>query len=185
VAYSLDSVSQAWYYLAMLVAGYGFLIVVRWFWWRVNAWSEIAALIGSGVTSTLVSPRFAGWVGYGEVIGGLSFGWRFLIVVAVSTLSWVVVTALTPPSDEDHLAAFCRKVKPFPLFWGPIRAKYPDIEWNPHFLRCVLHWFFGSIAIFALCFGIGNLIFGAVALGVGLLVLGLVIFSVIFVTWRA
>ena len=54
IAYSLDSVSEAWYYISMLTAGYGIVIVVRWFWWRVNAWAEIAALASSGIGSTLL-----------------------------------------------------------------------------------------------------------------------------------
>ncbi len=185
VAYALDSVSQAWYYLALLTAGYGFLVVARWFWWRINAWSEIAALAASGVVSTLVSPRFAGWAGYGDLVGTLSYGWRFLIVMAVSTAAWIVVTVATRPCDEEHLAAFCRKVKPFPAFWGPIREKYPDIAWNPHIVRSILHWICGSIAVFSLCFGIGNLIFAKPLAGGGLLIVALGIFAGIFATWRA
>ena len=185
VAYSLDSVQQAWYYISTMTAGYSFLMILRWFWWRINAWSEIAALAASGIVSTLVSPRFAEAMGYGEQISALSFGWRFLIVVVCSTIAWVVVTYRTEPCAEEHLVRFCRKVKPFPTFWGPIYRNHPDLDWNPNFERCVLHWFFGSLGVYGICFGIGNLIFGAVAVGAALFTLGVVTFAVIAATWRA
>ena len=83
IAYTLDSVSDAWYYISMLTAGYGIVIVVRWFWWRVNAWAEIAALASSGIGSTLLSPKFgkAAWV-IGITSPTLDWQYRFLIVVA-------------------------------------------------------------------------------------------------------
>ncbi|MCK5073490.1 MAG: Na+:solute symporter [Bacteriovoracaceae bacterium] len=184
VAYSLESVREAWYYMAMLTAGYGFLIVIRWFWWRVNAWSEIAALAGSGIGSTLLSSKFAKFLGYWDIIGPWGYGWRFIFILIICTIVWVTITFLTSPSDEKTLEHFCRKVKPFPTFWGPIHKKYPDIEWNPHFIRCTLHWIFGSIGIFSMCFGIGNMIFKSTVLGLFLINLSIVIFVVIYLTWK-
>ncbi|MCP4197817.1 MAG: sodium:proline symporter, partial [Proteobacteria bacterium] len=120
IAYTLDSVSEAWYYISMLTAGYGIVIVVRWFWWRVNAWAEIAALAASGISSTLLSPKFGKAVGYWDHIPHLDWQYRFLIVVGLCTVSWLIVCFCTKPTSEAHLAKFCEKVKPFPTFWGPI-----------------------------------------------------------------
>ncbi|MEM1202179.1 MAG: sodium:solute symporter family protein [Acidobacteriota bacterium] len=184
VAYNLDSIRQAWYYLAMLTAGYGFLMVIRWFWWRINAWSEIGALAGSFLSSAAMSPKFAKAVGYWDHISFLSYGWRFLIVVGVSTTFWVVATVLTKPCPEEHLVKFCEKVKPFPTFWGPIYRNHPEIEWNQRFGRAIAHWLVGSVGVFAICFGIGNLIFGAVFWGLGLLALAAVSFGIIAATWK-
>ncbi|MEL7060225.1 MAG: sodium:solute symporter family protein [Acidobacteriota bacterium] len=184
VAYNLDSVQGAWYYLSMLTAGYGFLMVVRWFWWRITAWSEIASLAGSGIVSTAMSPKFAELAGYWHLIDHLSFGWRFLVVVIASTAAWLVATYLTPPDPEAHLVRFCRKVKPFPTFWGPIYRNNPDIGWNPYFRRSMTHWALGSIGVFGLCFGLGNLIFGDLTFGLGLLSIGVICFTSIFLTWK-
>ncbi len=184
VAYQLESVNQAWYYLTQLTAGYGFLVVIRWFWWRVNAWSEITALASSGIFGNLMSPRVADLMGYGDALRQLSYGWRFSIVLMITTTIWVTVTFLTKPSEEEHLVRFCRKVKPFPTFWGPIYEKYPDLGWNPYFRRSVLQFLFGSAAIFGICFGVGNMIFGAMALGVSMLVASLLTFWVILATWK-
>ncbi len=192
VAYNLDSVSQAWYYMAMVTAGYGFLVVIRWFWWRINAWSEISALAASGVVSTIMSPRFAKMVGsrfdflegYAETVASMSYGWRFLIVLGVCTAVWIVVTYKTKPSDEAHLVAFCRKVKPFPTFWGPIHRNHPDIAWNPYFRRSMLQFIFGSAAIYGITFGVGNIIFGHSTLGISMLAVSFATFAVILTTWK-
>ncbi len=185
VAYNLNSVSQAWLFLAQLTAGYGFLVVVRWFWWRVNAWAEIASLAASGIFGNLMSSKVATWLGYETWRASLSYGQRFMIVLAASSAAWIIVSLVTPPSDEAHLVRFCRKVKPFPTFWGPIYKKYPDLGWNPHFRRSVLQFVFGSAAIFGLCFGIGNTIFGNVVLGTTMFGAALVGLCVILMTWKA
>ncbi|MDA8017855.1 MAG: Na+:solute symporter [Thermoanaerobaculia bacterium] len=181
VAYNLDSVQGAWYYISTLTAGYGFLMVVRWFWWRINAWCEIASLAASGISATLTAKKFAEYCGYWDWLSQYSFGWRFLFVVTVSTLAWVITANFTQPDPEEHLVRFCKKVRPYPTFWGPIYERHPEIGWNPFFARAVAHWLSGSVAVFGICFGIGNLIFGATALGLGLLLMAVVIFLVI---WR-
>jgi len=185
VAYQLESVNQAWLYLTQLTAGYGFLVVIRWFWWRVNAWSEIAGLAASGLFGNLMSPRFGDLWGYGDSLRQLSYGSRFIIVLVATTAVWLLVTFLTPPSEEAHLVRFCRKVKPFPTFWGPMYRKYPDLGWNPYFRRSVLHFLFGSAAIFGICFGIGNMIFGAPWLGAAMILASLLTFGTILATWKA
>lgn len=183
IAYSLDSVQQAWYYMATLTAGYGFIIVLRWFWWRINAWSEIAALAASGVGSTLLASRFAKLLGYYPYIEGLGYGRRFLIILSASTIAWVLVTLLGHPSDEDVLVTFCRKVKPFRQGWGPIYRKYPRLGWNMHLGRSVVHWLLGTIGIFSICFGIGNILLASTSLGIALLAVAAVIFFGIYLTW--
>ncbi|MFP4474381.1 MAG: sodium:solute symporter family protein [Desulfatibacillaceae bacterium] len=183
VAYNLDSVKQAWYYMSMLTAGYGIVIVVRWFWWRVNAWGEIAALAASGLGSTLLSPKFAKWVGYYEYIPH-DFAWRFLIVVGACTVTWLTVCLLTPPTDEQHLRRFCEKVRPFPTFWGPIYEKYPDLGWNPHFRRALLNWFLGTLAVFLCCFGLGHMLFQRWVLGGSLFGLAIAVSVLVYKAWR-
>ncbi|MCG8472428.1 MAG: Na+:solute symporter [Desulfobacterales bacterium] len=159
VAYNLDSVASAWYYMSMITAGYGVVVVVRWFWWRVNAWAEIAALATSGLTSTLLSPKFAKALGYWDAIPHIRWQYRFLIVVGVCTVSWVTVCLFTKPDDEAHLVAFCKKVKPYPTFWGPIRKRYPEIEWRENFGLAVALWLVGALGVYAFCFGMGSLMF--------------------------
>jgi len=184
IAYTLDSVSEAWYYISMLTAGYGIVIVVRWFWWRVNAWAEIAALASSGIGSTLLSPKFGKAVGYWDRIPQLDWQYRFLIVVAFCTITWIVVCLLTKPTSEEHLKKFCAKVKPFPTLWGPVFEKYPDLGWNPHFTRSCINWALGAATVYCFCFGIGHLLFLNFAYGFLLLALAVVMAIIIFIVWR-
>ncbi|RLC19545.1 MAG: sodium:proline symporter [Deltaproteobacteria bacterium] len=184
IAYNLDSVSSAWYYMSMLTAGYGIVIVIRWFWWRVNAWGEIAALAASGIGSTLLAPKFGKAMGYWDHIPHLDWHYRFLIVMAVCTVSWLTVCFLTKPTSEEHLRKFCEKVKPFPTFWGPIYENYPELDWNPHFKRSCIHWALGAATVYCFCFGVGNLMF-LNFVSAGFLILAAVLMgTAIFVTWK-
>jgi SSS family solute:Na+ symporter len=185
IAYNLDSVSDAWYYISMLTAGYGIVIVVRWFWWRVNAWAEIAALASSGVGSTLLSPKFARAVGYWDHIPHLDWQYRFMIVVAFCTVAWVVVCFLTKPTAEEHLKKFCAKVKPFPTLWGPIYKKNPELDWNPHFTRSCLNWVLGAATVYCFCFGTGHLLFLNFTYGFVLLALAAVLAIIILIIWKS
>ncbi|MBD3393805.1 MAG: hypothetical protein GF418_16875 [Chitinivibrionales bacterium] len=198
-AYNMESVGSAWYYMAMLTAGYGIIAVVRWFWWRINAWSEISALATSAVGSTLLAPRFAqlcgywdairdiGWRGQVSLLGGtyavgMTLGkwqYRFVLVVCVCTIVWLVVTFCTPPTAERTLVTFCRKVRPFPYFWKPIAEKHPDIEWNPHFVRVCIQWVLGAAGTFSFCFGMGHLLFLRWAPGVSLVLCSAVLMYVV------
>jgi Na+/proline symporter len=184
IAYNLDSVSEAWYYLSMLTAGYGIVIVIRWFWWRVNAWAEIAALAASGLGSTLLSPKFGKAVGYWDSIPQMDWPSRFLIVVSFCTISWIIVCAFTKPTSEEHLKKFCAKVKPFPTFWGPIYHKYPDLDWNPNFALSCFHWLLGAVAVYCICFGVGSLMFLNFTAGALLIFGGLLMGAIIFSTWK-
>jgi SSS family solute:Na+ symporter len=191
-AYNMESVGSAWYFMSMLTAGYGIVAVLRWFWWRINAWSEISALGMSALGSAVLSPRFAKWCGYWETIS--EFGWRtniefanavypinvslskweyrFLLVVLVCTVTWLAVTFLTRPTPEQKLASFCEKVHPFPRFWKPIASRHPQISWNPYLKRSAAQWLLGAIATFCICFGIGHLIFLRFGLSLILLLAG-------------
>jgi len=184
VAYNLDSVSGAWYYMSMLTAGYGILIVVRWFWWRVNAVAEITALAASGIFSTLLSPRFGEYMGYWEHIPQLEWQYRFMIVVGICTAAWIIVCLLTKPTDKEHLRRFCEQVRPFPTFWGPIYREFPDIGWNPGFGRSVLHWILGALTVYSFCFGVGNLMFLRFSEGILFMLAAGMFAAIIFLTWR-
>jgi len=170
----MDSVQSAWYYLAMLTAGYGFVVVARWFWWRVNAWSELASLSGSLVGSLLAN----------HVLDLPNYGQKFIFAASISLTGWIVVTLLTPPSTMEHLAAFARAVKPYPVGWGPVYRAYPDIDWSPNFSRSVALFIVGSAAILCICFGVGNMLLGTATMGLSMLAVASVLLLGIGKTWR-
>jgi hypothetical protein len=107
-----------------------------------------------------------------------------LIVVGFCTVTWVVVCFLTKPTSEEHLKKFCAKVKPFPTLWGPIYAKYPELDWNRHFTRSCVNWALGSATVFCACFGFGHLLFLNFTYGFLLLTLAVILAVIILAIWR-
>ena len=88
----MDSIAGAWKFLIALNAGIGLVQILRWYWWRINAWSEIAAMVTSAVVSTIVFtlPQTKD-----------NFAYQMLIIVPISTLSWLIATLVTSPVSED------------------------------------------------------------------------------------
>jgi Na+/proline symporter len=179
IALNLQSVRQAWYYLSLLFSGYGLAAVARWFWWRVNAWSEITALGASllfSLTANLILapaiPLFAG------------FGPKFAVVFLASSAAWIGVTLVTPPEPEPHLVRFCKAVAPYPLFWGPIRAAHPDIRWSRGLGAAAAQFLIAAAMIYAICFGVGYLLFGRMALAAVLCGGALIAAGALLVLWR-
>ena len=180
LAHFMESVRWAWEFLATMTAGYGTVVVVRWFWWRINAWGEISALGSSlALSQTCEVLRASGWT----FMDG--FGHRFLVVFFGTTVIWVIVTFLTPPTDRKTLVKFCKRVRPAPTFWGPIYREFPDLGWDTNFGRSCLHWLLGVIALMGVCFGTGNLLFGKNLSGLILWGIAIVCGTIIAFTYRA
>jgi Na+/proline symporter len=113
----MDSIVWAWKFLIAIGAGVGLVYLLRWYWWRINAWSEISAMICSLITAVtifLFTPLGA------EEYEGV----RLLIIVAVSTGAWLAVTMLSPPTAEESLMKFYERVRPGGLGWRAIEEKF-------------------------------------------------------------
>ena len=119
--YLLDTAKDAFDIILQVGAGTGLLYLVRWFWWRVNAWCEIVAMISSFVTSVALLAL---------VRGGASISTHaaLLITVAVTTVSWLLAAYLAPETDRDVLKEFYRKVRPFGPGWAQIRAEAGPLD---------------------------------------------------------
>ena len=105
------------------------MFILRWFWWRINVWSEIVAMVGSlllFVVFTLLQE--AGDSGPAPGLADVPDEYRALIVALGTLALWLVATVLTRPTDRAHLVAFYRKVRPDGPGWGPIAAEAPDVQ---------------------------------------------------------
>jgi len=153
VTFYLDSIRQAWEFVLESGAGIGLVLILRWYWWRVNAWSEIAAMIAPAI----------GFL-YLRVFTSIVFPYTLLYLVAWTTICWLVVTLATPPEPEAHLIAFYRRVRPGGPGWGPIarRAGGPPPE---AIGGLVVDWIAGWILIYAVLFGIGSIVLGSFGMG--------------------
>ena len=163
----LTTAAEAFELLLSIGAGTGLIYLLRWFWWRINAWSEIAAMISSFVIA--VGLFFAGK-------GGLELPAHRALIYAVSgtTVVWVVVTFLTPPADRESLVAFYRKVRPAGPGWRAIR-KEAALPPSPDSLsQAVLGWTLGCLFVYGALFTTGNLLYGRTLPGLVFLAITLI-----------
>ena len=149
-----DQISGAWKFIIACSGGIGLVLILRWFWWRINAWSEIAAMLAPyAVLPVLI-------YGFDMDVYQRDFGWTLIIIVAVSTIVWLTVTFLTRPTDRDTLHAFYRKVHPGGWGWRRIQAEMPEVTQDTGYVYLFVNWILGCLLVLGVLFGIGDLIFG-------------------------
>src|SRR3954467_319631 len=120
VAWQLDSVKGAWEFLLALGSGTGLVLILRWYWWRVNAWSEIAAMIMSAVVSLAVHPFI---VARYPVDDQRIVAVTMLVTVVISTVVWLAVTFMTAPEPDATLDAFYLRVRPGGPGWEHVSRR--------------------------------------------------------------
>jgi SSS family solute:Na+ symporter len=155
VASQLTSISAGWELVLNLGAGTGAVYILRWFWWRINAWSEISAMIVAALTSLALS--HVNFTGNNAVV----FAKSTLITAGVTTLAWLLATFLTPPEKEATLLAFYHRVHPTVHGWKRIAALAPELPPVRDMRANAFDTVMGCILIYGTLFGIGKLIFGA------------------------
>ncbi|MFH2008565.1 MAG: sodium:solute symporter family protein [bacterium] len=157
-ATQIKSITAAWELVWTLGAGLGPVLILRWFWWRINAWSELTAL-GTSLAFALVLPAF-----------DLPVHLKALILVPATIACWLTVTLLTPAVDPDRLAAFYDRVRPGGA-WHPVTASASPAPDRVLTWAIGLDFAAGLGAIYGLGFGIGQLLLGSSTAGYGLLTL--------------
>jgi len=169
VATRLTSVSGAWGLLLSASAGIGLVLILRWYWWRVNAWSELVATI---VPLLLVSVQLVanalGTVGAdGQAVPAFvvpfltsAFPTNLFGIAGITTACWLLATFLTRPTSAPVLDAFFRKIRPGGPGWRPVAARNADVEPDSGLGRLAVQWLVGSAAVYSALFGIGWLVLG-------------------------
>ena len=167
IAMNLGSVLGALKLKGEMMAGLGLVCILRWYWWRVNPWSEITALVVSVGTCVVLHTTGIGVSAMGSFLGidveggGDPFPARLLIIVLVSSAAWVAVTFLTRPVPKEQLLSFYRRVRPAGVLWGPIAKLAGPIEQDQGFLSSVMDWILCSVFIFCAMIGLGKLLLGS------------------------
>jgi Na+/proline symporter len=155
VAFQLGTQQKAFNLLITIGAGTGLVYLLRWFWWRVSAWSEISAMITSLVVANVLI--------FGRDWGILPKDWSFLdssqyalmINVGVTTITWIAVTLITPPTDIERLEAFYRKIRPAGPGWKILKQRCPEVKpaetlgWN------LAAWIVGCVLVYSILLGMG------------------------------
>jgi Na+/proline symporter len=168
VTFYLESIAGAWKLLFVTGAGTGGVLLLRWYWWRINAWSEVSSMVAAFAVS--IALQTAGGMDRDRP---LDFAWIMIVTVTVTTLVWLTVTLLTAPERKETLLAFYRRTRPSMFGWRPVAALAPDVApsrdgwWN------LLDTVAGVALIYGWLFGIGKLLLNETAAGVFYLAVGM------------
>jgi Na+/proline symporter len=157
----IESIADMWQFVLSFASGAGIVWILRWFWWRINAWSEFSSMISSAVVATYLK-----WC-HPEI----PFENTLLIIVAVTTPVFLVVTYLTPPVHDETLRDFYNKVQPGHWGWRRVAQKY-RITRTPYLTRALVNFLLGTALLFLLNFGVGTLLLRSLWLGVGEIAVG-------------
>ena len=175
VAGQLTSIGEGWQIVLNLGIGTGAVYILRWYWWRINAWSEIVAMIVAAVV-TLVLKNAVKFSGSEPVV----FAKTALITAGCTTVAWVLATFLTPSESEEKLVAFYRRVHPTVHGWKKIARLAPEVAEVRDLGTNALNWLMGCLMVYCSLFGIGKLVFGEWLVGLLLLAVAAVSGWVIF-----
>jgi Na+/proline symporter len=154
VTLNLNSIGGAWKFLLVIGAGTGPVLLLRWFWWRMNAWSEISAMVAASLVSVYLQV-----VRKWDSDNPRQFAYLMIITVAVTTVVWLTVTLLTQAEPQAKLIAFYRKVRPEGPGWKAIAAAAGVGQPHSGLSQHLLNWVLGCALIYCSLFGIGKLIF--------------------------
>lgn len=166
VTYFMESVVGGWELVLNLAAGTGLVYILRWYWWRVNAWSEISAMLASFCIALALQFSPFNWA------------YRMLITVGGTTVVWLIVTFLTRPVKKEHLIWFYNKVRPAGA-WGPIVKEVGKKKGEP-ILNNFIDFILGSIFIYSTLFGIGKFILGFWVQGIIYITVAIISFYLIY-----
>ena len=156
----LTSAGQAFNLLLMIGAGTGLIYILRWFWWRINAYTEIVAMLSSLI--------IAGYMNFGNV--DLDSWQKIVIGAILTTIIWITATFITPADDEETLLKFVKKVNPGGPGWKKYQVEGASEPWPVP--QGILNMLLGCIAVYGFLLGVGQLIYGNNYPGMLLLILG-------------
>lgn len=162
LALQLQNALDTFQILLQVGAGTGLIFMLRWFWWRINAFSELSAMIASFI--------FA--VAFRTIDHGMPWWMELILSVGLTTVVWLVVTFMTPATDESVLKSFYQKVHPAGNGWNPIRKLLGDSSPpNESIAPQIGSMLMGTISVYGFLFGIGKIIYGSTLTGLILLLI--------------
>jgi Na+/proline symporter len=164
VAALLQSVGEGWKIVLETGAGTGAVYLLRWYWWRINAWSEISAMTAALMMS--LGLRFTAFHPSGSAVDSAM---RALVVTAVTTVVWLIVTFITKPEPQDVLLKFYRSVRPQITGWQRLAALAPEVPATRDLGRNLFSWVLGCLMVYLTLFGLGHMLLGPFWEGAGLL----------------
>ncbi|MDP1857243.1 MAG: sodium:solute symporter family protein [Gemmatimonadaceae bacterium] len=163
LTFALDTAKESFDLILSIGAGTGLLYILRWFWWRINAWSEVAAMVSSFVLALgfFIARKF-GFVVQSEV--------SLVITIVASTIVWMTVTYLAPQTDNARLVSFYKLIRPSGPGWKDIRAQCGTTAAPDSLTLALVGWMLGITFVYAALFGVGSFLYGRTGTGIAWLV---------------
>jgi SSS family solute:Na+ symporter len=169
VSQQLHSIRSGWEFVLETGAGTGAVYLLRWYWWRINAWSEISAMATAMITSFGLH-----WFAPFGASGPVVFAKTAVVTTGLTTIVWVVITLLTSPEPEPVLVSFYRKVHPDARGWKRIAHLVPEVSPARDIGSNLVSWLLGCAMVYLALFGVGRVVLQAYGQGIVLLVLAAV-----------
>ncbi|MEI6846534.1 MAG: sodium:solute symporter family protein [Chlorobiaceae bacterium] len=166
----LETITGAWEFIIQCGAGTGFVLIFRWFWWRLNAWSEITSMVAPFAV-------FA-WI---KCFTAIAFPSSLFIIVTITIAATLAITFLTPPTEITQLETFYKTTRVGGILWKKVSKNLPDVKSDNGFFMLFIDWALGIVMIYTVLFGTGRLIFGNFLQGGLFLAVGLIAGALIFI----
>ncbi|MGC8858497.1 MAG: sodium:solute symporter family protein [Ignavibacteria bacterium] len=164
VTTQMETISGVWAFLIECGAGLGLVLILRWFWWRINASAEIAATVTPFISFFVI-----------KISGiNIAFPHTLFVVVPITTVVWLITIYFTKPDDINKLTEFFRRVHPGGPGWKKFALQNPDIKPDSGYLYLFIDWILGIVLVYMFLFGTGKIIFGELTTGLGLYAIGVV-----------
>jgi solute:Na+ symporter, SSS family len=164
VSVQLGSIASGWQVVLQIGAGTGAVYILRWYWWRINAWSEISAMACS-LLVTVILNRWQPFTGNSSLV----FAKSVITTTVITTIVWLTVTMLTKPEPEEILLRFYRKVRPDIRGWKRIASRAPELKPHHDLGSNLGAWALGCAMIYLCLFGTGKLLLHQAAIGIMML----------------
>ena len=179
-ALALSNALQAFAILLQIGAGTGLIFILRWFWWRINAYTEISAMIVSFIVAVYFEVAHEA-LGFEPILSH----WKLLMGVGITTASWLIVTFITAPERDEVLLAFYRKVRPAAYGWNSVLRRYPQEKAEPGRLPFEIGlMLIASIMVYTALFATGFWIYGNVLAGTITTIISIICGVIIFRGWE-
>jgi Na+/proline symporter len=175
ITHYMDSIAGAWKLLIVTGAGTGSVLILRWYWWRINAWSEVSSMAAAFAVSVILQTVF-----HLDSDNPVEFAYLILITVAVTTVVWLATTFLTKPESNETLLGFYRRVRPSVFGWTPVARLAPDVRVSSDLGWNLLDWLCGCALIYGALFGIGKIILKDYEAGLWFIAVAVVAAAVIY-----
>ncbi len=189
LALKLTNAKQIFDYIIMFGAGTGLIFILRWFWWRINAWSEISGMFASGIVSLIFNLESVNLALFGE---GMLPAWsKYLLVVGITSIIWIVVTYITKPEDDKVLFDFYKKIQPGGPGWKTtikaaeqqqVAIKNDFSQWSVP--SGILAMLVACVLIYGVLFATGYWIYGKYTLAIILTIVVIIAAYILSKLWK-